>query len=100
MPVIPPLPLCTSLCHPPTHIPLILSPPPPESLANAGRSLGHVYSILLFLRPLIFTVTGTKGGTKRIAALGPCTRPHLLITVAIETHSSHHLQATPPIVYG
>lgn len=36
---------------------------------------------------------GTKGGTKRIAALGPRTRPHSLITVVIETR----LPPSPPV---
>ncbi|CAB1444025.1 unnamed protein product [Pleuronectes platessa] len=82
----------------PTHITLSLPPFPtlPGGLANTGHSLGHVYSVPLFLRPLISTVKGTKKGTKRITAPGPYTRPHSLITVAIETRSPHHLQATPP----
>lgn len=92
--VIPPFPQCTSF-H---HLPLIFQTPlphhpPPRGLAQAGPSLGHVYSILLFLRPLISTVMGTKGGTKRIAALGPRTRPRSLITVVIETR----LPLSPPV---
>lgn len=61
-------------------------------------SLGHVPSVLLYLCPLIYTVIRTKGGINCITALGPCTRPHLLITVHIETPFPNHLQLTPPSV--